>query len=42
MIKLLLIYGAVFGFFGLIGSLEKIPLIDRILQKGVEKITRID
>lgn len=42
MIKLFLIFGTVFGFFGVIGSLEKIPVIDKLLQKGVEKITRIN
>jgi hypothetical protein len=40
MIELLLIYFAAFGAVGLIGSLEKIPVIDRLLQKSVEKLQK--
>lgn len=40
MLEMLLIFGFGFGFFGIIGMIEKIPLIDRLLEKGVEKIER--
>lgn len=36
----MLIFGLTFGFFGIIGLVEKIPFIDKLLEKGVSKIER--
>jgi hypothetical protein len=40
MSNMMLIFGLTFGFFGIIGLIEKIPFIDRLLEKGVSKIER--
>lgn len=40
MLETILIFGLTFGFFGIIGMIEKIPFIDRLLEKGVSKIER--